>query len=120
VPPYGDLLFASTGYGLLSRFLLVPTWEPGARPLTTLLPYRSPAGPLLLGVREQAPGAFELSYAVGSRPFEVFAELTLGETRGDPTVSFDAVVNRIPGLEQYDWVTRLREPAYALARSSRR
>jgi hypothetical protein len=120
VPPYGDLLFASTGFGLLSRFLLVPTWEPGARPLTTLLPYRAPAGPLLLGVREQTPGSFELSYAVGSRPFEAFAELALGETRGDPTVSFDAVVNRLPGLEQYDWVTRLREPAYALARSSRR
>jgi hypothetical protein len=120
VPPYGDVLLASTGFGLLSRFLLVPTWEPGARPLTTLLPYRSPAGPLLLGIRERTPESFELSHAVGSRPFEVFAELTLSGTRGDPTLSFDAVLNRIPGLEQYDWVTRLREPAYALARSSRR
>jgi hypothetical protein len=114
------VLLASTGFGLLSRFLLVPTWEPGARPLTTLLPYRSPTGPLLLGVRERAPESFELSYAVGSRPFEVFAELTLTETRGDPTLSFDAVLNRIPGLEQYDWISRLREPAYALARGSRR
>ena len=119
-PPYGDVLLASTGFGLLTRFLLVPTWQPGSRPLTTLLPYRSPAGPLLLGAREVGPEAFELSYAVGSRPFEAFAELALSPTRADPTVSFDAVENRIPGLEQYDWITRLREPAYALARSSRR
>jgi hypothetical protein len=119
-PPYGDLLLASTGFGVLTRFLLVPTWQPGGRPLTTLLPYRSPSGPLLLGARERGPEAFELSYAVGSRPFEVFAELTLNRTRADPTVSFDAVENRIPGLEQYGWVSRLREPAYALARSSRR
>jgi len=135
VPPYGDVLLASNGFGLLTRFILVPTRRPGGRPLTTLLPYRSPAGPLLLGARERVPdsgsvsAAFELAYAVGSRPFEVFAELTLSPMAADPgdpgdptdpTVSFDAVENRIPGLEQYDWVTRLREPAYALARRSRR
>lgn len=118
--PYGDLLLASTGLGLMSRFVLVPTRDPASRPLTTLLPYRSPVGPLVLGARPAGRDAFELSYAVGSRPFEVFAELELSPTRADPLVSFDPVENGIPGLEQYGWVTRLREPAYALARRSRR
>ena len=38
----------------------------------------------------------------------------------DPMVSFDPVRNAVPGLEQYRWVTRLREPSYAVARRSRR
>ena len=77
-------------------------------------------GPLVLGARPAGRDAFELSYAVGSRPFEGFAELELSPTRADPLVSFDPVENGIPGLEQYGWVTRLREPASALARRSRR
>jgi hypothetical protein len=46
-----------------------------------------------------------------------FGTLDLGEPLGDDTsVSFDPIVNVLPGLRQYGWVTRLREPAYWMAR----
>lgn len=35
------------------------------------------------------------------------------------TVSFDPVRNEIPQLANYDWVRRLREPSYSLARRRR-
>ena len=45
---HGDLLFASTGLGRVSRFVLTASRSPYRRPLTTLLPYRTPAGPVVL------------------------------------------------------------------------
>ena len=47
----GDLLFASTGWSLLGRFVLTFGGGPESRPMTTLLPYRTAEGPVLLGVR---------------------------------------------------------------------
>lgn len=37
----------------------------------------------------------------------------------DAAISFDPVHDTIPGLDNYDWVRRLREPSYRVARSSR-
>jgi hypothetical protein len=37
----------------------------------------------------------------------------------DTPVSFEPVGNLLPGLETYDWVRRLRAPAYRTARRSR-
>ena len=37
----------------------------------------------------------------------------------DASISFDPVAHTVPGLEVYDWVRRIREPAYAAARRSR-
>jgi hypothetical protein len=49
-----------------------------------------------------------------------FGRLTLADTSGpDPLVSFDPLVNTMPGLANYGWVQRLREPAYGAARSER-
>jgi len=119
----GDLLLASTGWGRLARFVLTPSTTTYGRPMTTLFPYRSPQGALLLGARSDQPGTVELSYALGSGPWHRFAELTLSDhteqDAGDPTVSYDPVLNQVPGLEQYPAVIRLREPAYRSARRSR-
>ena len=52
-----------------------------------------------------------------------FAELALDETPagdGDTGPSFDPIRNALPGLENYAWVRRLREPSYLTARQSRR
>lgn len=116
---HGDLLLASTGRGPLTRFLLAPTREPGGRTLTTLLPYRTVAGPVLLAAREVAPGHFGLACAVGRGEWRAFADLTLSAGVGDPLVSFDPGENQVPGLEQYPWVRRLRAPSYRRARGSR-
>ncbi len=93
--------------------------------MTTLLPYRSAAGPLLLGARAAGTGRVELACTV-ARPIPAgrwrhVADLLVCEEEvpdGD-RISFDPVRHRLPGLEQYRWVERLREPAYAEARRSR-
>jgi hypothetical protein len=116
----GDLLFATTGHGRITRFVLTPSLR-FARPLTTLLPYRTSIGPVLLGARRTDDNTFELSCATPSGPWRSFAGLALfpdGEEQ-DQEISFDPVLHQIPGLEPYDWVRRLREPGYARARRAR-
>jgi hypothetical protein len=116
----GDLLLASTGWGALTRFVLTPSTTTYGRPLTTLFPYRTPRGPLLLGARSADPGAVRLAWALGTGAWHDFAVLEVSDqSAGDPTVSFDPVLNQVPGLEQYAGVARLREPAYRSARRSR-
>jgi hypothetical protein len=116
----GDLLFASTGWGRLSRYVLTAARSPQARPMTTLLPYRAPVGAVLLGARANGAESFELSCATRDSDFQVFADLRLSRCAvDDPDVSFDPVRHQLPGLDQYPAVERLREPAYRRARDSR-
>ena len=116
----GDLLFATTGLGRLTRFVLTFSKTQYGRPLTTLLPYSTSAGPVVLGARAVSASTVELGCSVGDGEWRHFADLRLSETdSGDQAVSFDPVLNQLPGLEQYGWVTRLRAPAYAEARESR-
>ncbi len=120
---HGDLLFASTGLGRLTRFTLTPARSPYSRPLTTLLPYRTPAGAVLLSAVFRDETTIALAWAIGSGAWHGFAELTLHNDpagEADRPLSFDPVKNRLPGLETPDWVRRLRQPAYSTARASRR
>lgn len=117
---YGDLLFATTGWGRLSRFVLTMSRSPYGRPMTTLLPYRTDAGPVLLGARSTGHDTLQLACSVGDGPWRRFADLRLSQQdAGDQSISFDPVENRLPGLDQYGWVERLREPAYDEARAQR-
>jgi hypothetical protein len=116
----GDLLLATTGWGRLTRFVLAPSRSAYGRPMTTLLPYRTAAGPVLLGARSPSPGLVELACAVGGGAWRPFAELVVSqEDAPDAQISFDPVLHQVTGLEQYPAVLRLREPAYRSARSSR-
>lgn len=118
---HGDLLFATTGTGRLGRFVLTPGWTAYSRPLTTLLPYRTPTGPKLLAACAWTEHRYELAYASPGGSWHPFADLVLSATAGpDPLVSFDPVRNTLPGLENYEWVRRLRAPAYGTARFTRR
>ena len=126
-----DLLFASTGDSGLGRFALLVHSQLTDGPLTTLLPVRSPAGPLVLRLAA-VPGASErevgpslcvperlsLSYAVGTGPWVAVGEVSLAEgVEGeDDQRRHDPVVHRLPGTSQYPVVRALREPAYAAAR----
>ena len=117
---YADLLLATTGLGRVSRFLLVPTRDPGTRPLSTLLPYRSPTGPVLLAARPTRPGRYDLLWARPRGGWHRFGELGLGPGDGrDAALSFDPMTHPLPGLPGYEWARRLRRPAYASARRSR-
>ena len=117
---YGDLLFATTGWGRFSRFVLVPARSSTTRPMTTLLPYRTRSGPILLGARASGELHFELAWATPRGDWHHFGDLRLADLPApDQEVSFDPVRHRLPGLEQYPAVVRLREPAYLRARASR-
>lgn len=119
---HGDLLFATTGTGRLTRFMLTATRSGKERPHTTLLPYRTPKGAVLLAAQPQDSGRFRLACASTSGEWRLFGELALSESETvdiDPMMAFDPVLNTIPGLEPYEWVRRLREGAYAEARRSR-
>ncbi|MEO5665819.1 MAG: hypothetical protein ABIR39_21330 [Nocardioides sp.] len=119
---HGDLLFASTGLGRLTRFTLTAARSPLRRPLTTLLPYRTPVGAVLLSAVFRDQSRVELAWAIRSGVWHPFADLSLHTDPSDEAdipVSFDPVRNVLPGLEPYDWVRRLREPSYATARQSR-
>lgn len=114
----GDLLLASTGLGRLTRFVLTAARNPARRALTSLLPYRSPRGPLLIAAVPDSPRTFELRWAGPIGPWHAFGRLELGEQWvTDAPISFDPVLNVVPGLHQYGWVRRLREPAYWTART---
>jgi hypothetical protein len=120
---HGDLLFATTGLGRLTRFTLTAASSPYGRPMTTLLPYRAPAGPLLLSAVFRDERTVSLAWALRAGTWHRFAELTLDESpvdEPDAPVSFDPLRHVLPGLENYGWVRRLREPSYATARRSRR
>ena len=119
---HGDLLFATTGLGRLTRFTLTAARSPLQRPFTTLLPYRTPAGAVVMSAVYRDETTVTLAWAIASGAWHPFAELLLHEDpvdEADAPLQFDPVINALPGLETYDWVRRLRAPAYHTARRSR-
>ena len=117
---HGDLLFSTTGLGRLTRYVLTLSRTTYGRPMTTLLPYDTVAGPVVLAARASGESRLELAYAIGDGDWHHFADLLLSTRQpDDPDLTFDAVLNTVPGLEQYAAVRKLREPAYRMARASR-
>jgi hypothetical protein len=127
--PWADLLFATTGDTAFGRYVLRPRRGSARGPLTTLLPVRAPAGPMLLrlmptvgasipGDDLSLPSELTLSYAVWSRPWTDVADLVVGtrEPAGPALERHDPITAELPGTQQYEPVRRLREPAYRAAR----
>lgn len=116
---YGDVLLASTGWNPVARHLLVPALR-HHQPLTTLLPYRSPVGPIVIGARPVDVRGYELSWAPVGKGWRRLGELTVeSPLPDDADPSFDPILNPLPGLQQYAWVEHLREYSYATARRRR-
>lgn len=119
----GDLLLATAGTGSVGRFVVRPTRRLG-HPHSSVMPYRSPAGPLLLAAFPLAEDGsrFEL---VWSRlrgdwsPFAVLEVLSDWDDAPDPPLTFDPVLNQVPGLPSYPWAAQLRRFAYAGSRRAR-
>lgn len=115
----GDVLLASTGWNPVARHLLVPALRHD-QPLTTLLPYRSPVGPIVIGARPVDVRGYELSWALVGKAWHRLGELTTERPLPDETEpSFDPILHPLPGLQQYAWVEHLRERSYATARRLR-
>ncbi|WP_433259288.1 hypothetical protein ACQPYK_49745 (plasmid) [Streptosporangium sp. CA-135522] len=130
-----DLLLATTGHTALGRRMLMPTttW---AGMYSSLFPYETSRGRLLLGAVTRPPWAVEanldaLAYAVAVQPllfdlavaspggaWQKFGRLTLtGPARPDfaEPMRFDPVRHPIPGLQPAGWLHQVRGPAYAAA-----
>jgi hypothetical protein len=121
---FGDVLMATTGSGLLGRYVLLPARRHGIRAYTSLFPYRTMAGPLLLAAIPTAgnPRHLELAYSRPRGPWLSFGTLKVTEAAypgHDLDLSFDPVLNVIPGLDSYDWAARLRKFSYAASRRAR-
>lgn len=132
-----DLLLSTTGLGRVSRFLLTPHRAPSGGAYGSLLPYRTPSGPVLLVAapgprmlpshpdalaRELAgdPWRLRLGHATPTGRWHEFGELVVGgpaQATVDSVLRFDAVLHPLPGLALAPWAARLREPSYAAARS---
>jgi hypothetical protein len=131
-----DVLLASTGASRAGRFALTVRRNAAAGVFSSLMPYKTASGPLLLAARTvEAPGRLraqpqsfrsdlgENAWTLGlyhARPMGAwvrFGTLTLGAI-GPPDTSerFDPVLNTLPGAGTYDWTVRLREPSYTAAR----
>jgi hypothetical protein len=130
-----DLELASTGLGVPSRFLLLPHRSPSHARYSTLLPYWSPGGPVLVCARPVSPGeplpaggaALERALAIGAwhlrlyhatptGKWHAFADLSLrlSENQDDADLRFDSVRHGLPGADTYPWVRALRQPSYRL------
>lgn len=133
---FGDLLLASTGLGVPSRFLLSPHFTPAGARFGSIMPYRGSLGPVLIAARalmapalpaspeEQAKAldgdvwVLQLMHASPASRWHPFATLTLsreGESSIDTDVRFDPVLHPLPGTVISGWAGRVREPGYAEA-----
>jgi hypothetical protein len=121
---FGDVLLATTGTGTLGRYVLLPVRRHGVRAYTSLFPYRTVAGPLLLAVIPTAgsPRQFEIAYSRLTGPWVSFGTLEVTQkthSGHDFDLSFDPILNVVPGLETYDWTAQLRRFSYAASRRAR-
>ncbi|WP_261163823.1 hypothetical protein [Microbacterium sp. Marseille-Q6965] len=131
-----DVQLASAGFGVPGRFLLAPTRSVSRARFTTVVPYRTPSGPLLLGARTIAApplpaGGAALRRALTGTPWRLrlyfahprglwhpFADLTLQPAPTAEDVHFDSFRHPIPGAGTYAWLRALREPSYHLVQGS--
>lgn len=115
-----DLLFATTGSGAITRFVLVPHLALGRGCHTTLLPMRTPAGrPIWFRLDPIGyDGArFTFSVAVGDGRWSHCGHLVLdGRPAGDLPLRFHPTRDLPRGLTLPRWVVALRDPAYTTFR----
>lgn len=129
-----DLELSSTGIGFPGRFLLLPRLSASRATLSSILPYRTARGPVLLCARTvpprrlpaplsalrrsvvEEPWQLRLYFASARGRWHPFAELRLSAPRGDDArLRLDTDRNGLPGAESYGWALALRQPSYRLA-----
>jgi hypothetical protein len=137
-----DLLLASTGSGLLSRFAIRPVTSWSGASLSSLMPYRFGEHHWWIRARlvTEIPGPglsldsirnriddggiqFAIDQACGTGPFELVAQLTLNRSLPDDAshdIAFDPTI-RTPDDVQLEpgWLTDLRRRAYYRSRQNR-
>jgi hypothetical protein len=115
----GDLLLSTTGWGRLTRYLLVPHRGARAGTFTCLVPYRTATGPVHIGAYESGADRFELFWSRPRGGWHRFGEIVLSPVPDDVDPTFDAILRTFAGLDNHEWYRRLRAPSYAAARRLR-
>lgn len=117
------LLLSGTGTGAVTRFVLAPRRRVVDGPFTTLMPFRSPDGPVVVAAlpRARADGGLDvlLLSARLRGPWHRWGALRVDAPGAGPTdgpVRFDPVLDCPSGLATYRWAAALRLPAYRHAR----
>lgn len=118
-----DILLGSTGLAPWSRIWLTMRRRVDDGPLTTLWPYVTPTGRVMIAaypltpIDESAPtGArFAIGVADVTEPWTRIGTLELGDVLAEAP-RFDTVRHAPVGARQPAWVEALRAPAYAGAR----
>ena len=119
-----DLLFATTGTGRWSRFLLRPQPAWGVGDYTTLLPLAWHGGTVVLRLQARSVTEYALSVRVherrgvgGSAGWREVGGLVLDGPPGpDLPIRFRPVLGPPLGLTVPAWIRSVREPAYVVAR----
>ncbi len=138
----GDLLVSSVGnLGVPWRFVPVARLSPHGARFATVMPYRSPTGPVLVGARTitgapasaspagvaielgRAPWTLQLMWATPGGRWHAFATVSVRAAAAEgpgavdrSDLRFDPVLAPPPGTETYGWTRALREPGYRAAR----
>jgi hypothetical protein len=136
-----DVLLASTAMSWPGRLILTAHRYASNCKLTSLMPYKGPAGPVLLAARPEssgkglpaAPETFRESLGAGTwslglyharptGPWTRFGTLLLDLDPGqaDLNTRFDPLRRPLPGAGTYGWTRQLREPSYRAARQPAR
>jgi hypothetical protein len=121
-----EILLSSSGRGPLGRFLLIPRRRALRGAFSTLMPFSTTDGPLLLGAAAATPTAdggfaLDLLAAPPAGTWHRWARLTMRPGDPDETLArsrFDPVLHCPDGLSTYRWAAALRLPAYRTARRS--
>lgn len=117
-----DLLLGSAGWSPVTRHVPLPARDPMATTYTSVFPYESATGRVVLGARPGGPLALELHVARVGGPWQPFGRLRLHahpDQAQDARLTVDPVVHPLPGLQLPRAVVALREPSYRLARRMR-
>jgi hypothetical protein len=112
-----DLLFAATGTGRWTQHVLAPHRSGAAVPLTTLLPFETGAGRVVLGLFPTGVG-YDLQVSLRSGPWRRLGRVSLAplDVEDPRELRFDPIRNTPPGLGIHPALVRLRDPAYVAAR----
>jgi hypothetical protein len=140
-----DLLLTTTGRAPVSRHVLRPARDPYRADYTSIVPFRTPTGRLMVGAfadisgvvtgGADAGGGFVLMVASVRGPWRRFGYLELaagdveqragdvepraGDAEEQPDVDFDPVLHPVPQLDLPGWLAHLRAPAYRASRRAR-
>lgn len=132
-----DLLFTSTGRSGPARWLVLPSGSWTSRPYSTVLPYRTPGGHVLLALAprgerlpdasldglaaavDASPLAFDVLEAALLGGWRVVGELSVESVEGEGAIPFDPMLHSDPRLRPVRLLAGLREAAYDGSRRGR-